>query len=546
MDVNWIIDSPFEALPVGDPQTTALAIDGDAALTYAELRERRNRFLHVLSDAGVQAGDRVGIMLLNSPDYVALYFAITRIRAIAVRLNFRLTPSELEYVIRDSGCQTVVLHSSRAPQLEPTRDGVPVRTWLSVQDGPEPRAWAPVADLDGASPGDPDLPGPAGSDPLMLMYTSGTTGRPKGVIWTHDNALWLASGQAVKWSYTPRTVAMTTGPLYHAGAFEVMLLAALYVHGTAAIMSSGGMTTRRIVDAIRGAGVTHVMLYPFLLYGLLRDNTVSRADIRPVERILCGGDPVLPWALTAVGEKFPGVELQQGYGLTEGGTMSTCLDHEDCFAHPDSVGRPFPLTMVRSVRADGTTAGCGEVGEIWVSSPTVTAGYWNKPEETAETYVDGWLRTGDLGRITDDGFLVIAGRAKDMIRSGVENIYPAEVEAVLVQHPDVAAVALVAVPDARYLEVGCAVVLRSQDTARADAVIEQELRSLATEKLAGYKGPAHYVFVDELPVNAAGKRQKHLLRSRAQRWAPRSSRSPGTARLTGPLLDPAALAVEET
>lgn len=515
MDINWIVDSPFEALPVGDPATTAVSIDGIDSLTYGQLRDLRNRYVTVLRDAGVEAGDRVGLMLLNSLDYIALYFAITRIGAIAVRLNFRLSPSELEYVLVDSGCSVVVLHTSRVPQLDPIRAGVPVRRWFALEDGPDPVPdWADEPALAAASAQDDDMSRPAGSDPLMLMYTSGTTGRPKGVIWTHDNALWLASGQSVKWSYTSRTVAMTTGPLYHAGAFEVMLLAALFVHGTAVTMSSGGMTTERIIETIRRASVTHVMLYPFLLYGLLRDESLSRADIGSLDRILCGGDPVLPWALSAVDVKFPGVELQQGYGLTEGGTMSTCLDHEDRFEHPDSVGRPMPLTQVRTVLEDGTSAGAGEVGEVWVRSPTVTAGYWNKPAETAETYVDGWLRTGDLGRITADGFLVITGRAKDMIRSGGENIYPAEVETALAVHPDVAAVAVVAVPDARYREVGCAVVVRSETgSARSDDAVEQDLRVHARDKLAAYKGPKHYAFVAELPVNAAGKLQKHLLRA---------------------------------
>lgn len=514
MDINWIVDSPFEPLPVGDPSTTALSIDGVEAMTYAQLRQQRNRYVHVLRGAGIEPGDRVGIMLLNSLDYVALYFAITRIGAIAVRLNFRLSPAELEYVLNDSGCKVVVLHASRAEQVTPIRDAVPTRRWFALPYGQDPvPSWASEPDLPSASTDDSDLPRPAGRDPLMLMYTSGTTGRPKGVVWTHDNALWLAALQSVKWSYTPQTVAMTTGPLYHAGAFEDLLLPALFVHGTAVSMSSGGMSTERIVDTIERASVTHTLLYPFLLYGLLREDGVSASGLGSLRLVVTGGDPVLPWALTAFDEKFPGVELQQAYGLTEGGTMSTCLDHRDRFTHPDSVGRPMPLTQVRTVRDSGTEADADEVAEVWVRSPTVTAGYWNKPAETAETFIDGWCRTGDLARITPDGFLVITGRAKDMIRSGGENVYPAEVEAVLATHPEVSAVAVVAVPDERYLEVGCAVVVGTEKGCDKETV-EQELRALAKEKLAGYKCPKHYVFEPELPVNASGKIQKHVLRAK--------------------------------
>ncbi|MFJ6263330.1 class I adenylate-forming enzyme family protein [Rhodococcus erythropolis] len=499
---------------MGDPDRVAISVDGNDSLTYTDLRHQRNRYVDVLTEAAVGPGDRVGIMLLNSLDYVALYFAIARIGAIAVRLNFRLSPDELEYVINDAGCSVVVMHTSRVSQLEPIRNRVQVTTWFSLVDGENPiPQWAPEPPLAKASIQDSDRPRPTGTDPLMLMYTSGTTGRPKGVIWTHDNALWLAANQSVKWSYTTRTVSLTTGPLYHAGAFEVLLLPALYVHGTAVTMSSGGLTTRRIVEAIARTSATHVMLYPFQLYELLRDETLQQ--LGSVTRILTGGDPVAPWALDTIDKKFPDVELQNAYGLTEGGTMSTCLDHVDRYRHPNSVGRPMPLTEVRTVGEDGTALVAGGVGEVWVRSPTVTAGYWNKPEATAETFVDGWLRTGDLGRITDDGFLILTGRAKDMIRSGGENIYPAEVEAVLASHPNVSAIAVVAVPNATYLEVGCAIVVRSELCVdRSEAQVEHDLRAFARQKLAGYKTPRHYVFVKELPINASGKVQKHLLRSR--------------------------------
>ena len=516
MDINWIVDSPFESLPVGDPSTLALSIDGVDSLTYGQLRELRNRYVHLLQEAGVKPGDRVGIMLLNSLDYVALYFAIARIGAIAVRVNFRLTPVELEYILTDSGCSAVVLHTSRIGQIAPIRHRVPVGHWLLIPDNQDPAPypdWARLAELDTLPTDDSDLPRPDGSDLLMLMYTSGTTGRPKGVMWTHDNALWLAFSQSLKWSYTSQTVAMTTGPLYHAGAFEVLLLPALFVHGTAVAMSSGGMSTQRIASTIGRVSVTHVMLYPFALYDLLREADLYRSDVCSLRAILSGGDPVLPWALIAAEQKFPGVEVQQGYGLTEA-TMSSCLDHVDRLAHPDSVGRPMPLTQVRTVGSDGAPVSVGEVGEVWIRSPWVARGYWHKPAETGETFVDGWCRTGDLGRVTPDGFLVLTGRAKDMIRSGGENIYPAEVEAALAEHPYVSAVAVIGVPHAKYIEVGCAVIVPTLDaTGRAEASVRQELQDFLEHRLASYKRPKHYVFVTELPLSAAGKLQKQLLRS---------------------------------
>jgi fatty-acyl-CoA synthase len=508
MDVNWILDSPCEAAPVGDRHAIALSVDGLESLTYEQLRERRDRFLRALLDAGVRPGDRVGIMLLNSLDYVALYFAIARAGAVAVRLNFRLAPAELSFIISDSGCTVLFLHSSRLPQLEPIRDEVPVRRWFYLSDTDDATMpdWTERPDL--GSTFDGELPRPQGTDPLMLMYTSGTTGRPKGSLWTHDNALWFANMQATMWSYTSSTVAMTTGPLYHAGAFEDLLLAALFAHGTAVMVSSTGLTTERIVSTVRRMGVTHALLYPFLLYDLLREKELNPDDLRSLRRILCGGDPMQPWALREVGERFADIELQQGYGLTEGGALSTVLAGEHAAAHPDSVGRPLPLTQVRTVHETGEPAQPDEIAEVWVRSPAISGVYWNRPDATRETFVEGWCRTGDLGRITPDGFLVLHGRAKDMIRSGGENIYPAEIEAVLSAHPDVAAIAVVAVPDEKYLEVGCAVVVASG----SGEGLEQRLRDLAGEKLAKFKCPRYYVFVDELPVNPSGKVQKRILR----------------------------------
>jgi fatty-acyl-CoA synthase len=517
MDINWIIDSPFELLPEGDPDADALSIDGEPSLTYRQLRALRDKWVAEFVAAGVVAGDRVGLLLLNSHDYVAAYFAIARIGAIAVRLNFRLTAPELQYIIGDSGCKVVLFHTSRAPQLEPIINDVPVELWISVKDDDSATPWAQGSAATGAVAGiDLDgLPQPAGTDPLMLMYTSGTTGRPKGVVWTHDNALWLALIQASKWGYTRSTVSLTTGPLYHAGAFEDLLLPALFMHGKAVAMSSGGLSTKRIVDAIHNAGATHVLLYPFLLYDLLRDPNVRDEQLATVGRFLTGGDPVLPWAIKAIEQRFPGVELQQAYGLTEGGTMSTLLEHADRFTHPESVGRPMPLTQVRTMRDDLTPALPGEVAEVWVRAPNVTAEYWNNPSATKETFVGGWCRTGDLGQITDDGFLVLVGRKKDMIRSGGENVYPVEVEAVLSTHEAVSGIAVVGVPDPEFLEVGCAVIVLADDWRhRNESEVQSKLQAHAREGLAGYKCPRHYVFIAELPINGAGKVQKHLLRQK--------------------------------
>ncbi|MFE7419907.1 class I adenylate-forming enzyme family protein [Rhodococcus sp. NPDC057529] len=512
MDINHIVDSPFRALPRGDKSAPAVSIDGTTWWTYADLRARRDCYVTALRDAGVVKGDRVGIILLNSLDYVALYFAIARIGAIAVRLNFRLAPAELSFLIEDSGSEVVFFHSSRSDQLEPVRGDLSVRTWFCLEDDDTPvPEWAMEPDLTCPDHGVDDLPRPAGNDPVMIMYTSGTTGRPKGSVWTHDNVMWFATIQAMQWGFTSETVTLTTGPLYHAGAFECFTLPALMVYGKAVIMSSGGMSAERIAGTIEAAQVTHALLYPFLIYDLIAMGAGELRKLDPLELIMSGGDPLQAWAIDALSEHLPHAVLNKGFGLTEGGGQSAVLVQEFSRSHAHTVGRPLPLTEIRVVASDDVDAAAGEVGEIWVRSPAISGLYWNRPEATKATFVHGWCRTGDLGQISEDGFLLVSGRSKDMIRSGGENIYPAEIEAALAHHPGVAAVAVVGVPDSKYLEVGCAVIVPAADSGPVDE-LESSVRDMVAARLAKYKCPRHYAFVDALPVSPAGKILKRELR----------------------------------
>jgi fatty-acyl-CoA synthase len=511
VDVSWITGSIRDVARTGGPQAQAISIDGEANWTYDELVNRSEELARGLAGIGVEPGDRVGILLLNSLDYFALYFAIARLGGISVRLNWRLAPSELEYIVNDSACAVLCFHSSLADRLDLVRGRGRVEHLLALE---EPGTGAPIPQwalpLDESARAQTPLPTVRieQDDVVMLMYTSGTTGRPKGVKWTHANTLWHASLQAMKFGFGEDTVALTTGPFYHAGAFEVFLLPALLSRGRAVGLSSGGFSIDRLVSVIEQTGVTDVLLYPFMLYDLLRHPRCDREALTSLRRIKCGGDTIMPWAADALRQSLPGVELVVTYGLTEGGANSTYLDFTDVASHGNTVGRPLPLTRVQVIRPDWTQAEPGEVGEIAVSGPAVSPGYWNAPEATAETFVDGWCRTGDLGTLDADGYLMVTGRLKDMIRSGGENIYPAEVEAVLTSHPAVRDAALIGVPDAKYVEVGCAVVVIDPRTPISD----EELREHCRAHLAAYKCPKHWVRVEELPRNPAGKVLKYQLR----------------------------------
>jgi fatty-acyl-CoA synthase len=511
MDLSWITAAASAQVPTGDPSMIAFSLESDHRVTYAELLELQNRYANALLALGVEAGDRVGILQFNCVEYIGLYFAIARIGAIAVRLNFRLTSSELEFALTDSGCEVVCVQPDFVERLEPIRDRVPMRECVVFHADPQGvPTWARSASsFAHHGTEEPAVRRPAGSDPVMLMYTSGTTGVPKAAVWTHETALGCAVAQVIEFGYGPSTVAMTTGPLYHAGAFETLLLPALLARGRAVCTRSGGFDIERVMDVAAREEVTDIMLYPFMVYDLMRMPGLDAARLPTLRRILTGGDPIMPWALDAARERFPGVEVTQGYGLTEA-TQSTCLDGVDCARHPDSIGRPFPLKEVRVARNDDTLADPGEVGEILIRGPGTCRSYWRRPEETASTFShDGWLRTGDMGRVSD-GLLFLAGRKKDMIRSGGENISPAEVEKALIAHPAIADVAVVAVPDSRYIEVGCAVLVLEAGAEISD----EEVRAYCRGHMASYKCPKHVARVQELPRNPSGKVLKAALRER--------------------------------
>lgn len=514
MDTSIITRAVLQPARTSAADRPALSF-GDTTWTYRELAKRVNAYANGLLELGVKRGDRVGILLLNSLEYVTLYLAVTRIGGIAVRLNWRLTAKELAYALDDSGTSILCTHDRFLAAIPPHGEGTPVHT-VVVFPHDEPAdlsrkeyVWQDILEVSRTN--DPDVALPTLEDPCMLMYTSGTTGRPKGALWTHGNSLWFAAMQVMRWRYDETTVALSTGPLFHVGSFEDHLLPTLVCGGHAVITPSGGFSYQRAVEVIERHGVTDALIYPFMLYDLLSAEDVHKLNLDSMRRVTTGGSPLLPWAVRRFQETFSHVSLEQVFGLTEGGAISTVMPSEHLDRHPDSVGTPLPLTEIRIVKNNNPheEAEFDEIGELWVRSPSVCIGYYGKPKETAETFVDGWCRTGDLARLTDDGFLYITGRTKDMIISGGENIYPAELEAVLSNHPGIRDVAIVGVPDATYQETVCAVIIPEPGaTIDADSVIRY-----SREHLAGYKKPHYVIFVDELPRNASGKVLKRTLRN---------------------------------
>ncbi len=498
----------------GGGDRPAISLEDGETWSYGELAATTNRYANGLLGCGVGPGDRVGMLLSNSLEYWALYLAITRIGAIAVRLNWRLTGEELRYALADSGTTVLCLHARFAETIAPVLAMTPVRTSIvfvadrELDGGSLPGAH-PQSVLELADPGEPAVPDPIETDPCMIMYTSGTTGYPKGALWTHGQTLWFGAMQALYWRYDQRSVHLGTTPMFHVSGFEDCVLAVLMSGGHAVHMRSTGLTVGRIVEVLRHHRCTDVFLLPATIYQWMSWSELDRVDVPDLRRVVTGGSPILGWAVDRIRDRFPQVRMEQVYGLTEGGAMTSAMDPERLDEHRTSVGRPLPLTEVKIVdAATGETLPPGGDGELWTRSPSVCGTYWGKPDATAETFVEGWCRTGDLARITADGFIYIIGRVKDMILSAGENIYPAEIENVLADHPAIQEAAVIGVPDPTYDETPCAaIVLNDGETLTVEEVV-----AYCRERIAGYKRPRHVVFVDALPRNASGKVLKRTLR----------------------------------
>lgn len=506
MDVGHILRSTRHSTASVARARPALSLAGDHTMTYGELDDLANRYANTLLRLGVRRGDRVAILSHNSLDYLPLYFAIASIGGVVVRVNFRLSPSELRYVLTDSGATALVTTQAFVEVVDAVRDNIPVRSFI-VLDGPPPEWAVPRVVVDEVETSPPDVPIPHGDDPAMLMYTSGTTGHSKGVVWTHDATMWHAALQALHYGFDGDTVAMTTGPLYHVGAFENFLSACLFVHGHGVVIPSLNLQLETVLAAMDRHEVTDAFVFSFMLNELLGSDEHTIPDLSGLRRIVAGGSGVRDDAAELLARKYPRAALQLAYGMTETGTSMTtgALSAAD---RSDAIGRPLPGYEIRVVDSRGADAAVGSEGEILARGPVVAEGYWNRPDDSTVAFSDGWCRSGDLGSVDADGVLHLSGRVKEIVRTGGENVHPGEVESVLITHAGVEDVAVIGVPDERLEEALCAVIVRSPGS----MVESEELITFVRGHIAGYKKPRHVVFADSLPRNASGKLLRQVLR----------------------------------
>jgi fatty-acyl-CoA synthase len=460
--------------------------------TYSDLGRRVERFAGALSAGGVVRGDRVGYLGLNHPSFLVAMFAASRLGAIFVPLNFRLAAPEIEFAVNDAGIHTLLVASTHEALVDGIRSSLCCRRYLPVE---------PLAE------GAPITASVAGADDVaLLMYTSGTTGRPKGAMLTHGNLWWNNVNALLTMDSLEDDVSLNSAPLFHIGGLNVTTLTTL-MKGAHLILHEQFAPDAFFDDVARYRVTTHFAVPAMLLF-LSQHERFESADLSSLRSIIVGGAPVPEPLLRRYLAR--GVALHQGYGMTETAPMVTFLSPEWSLSKLGSAGRTPLLTKLRLVQADGTTVTqAGVRGEICVKGPNVMAGYWQKPVETAEAIdADGWLHTGDVGELDEDGFLYVCDRLKDMVITGGENVYPAEVESVLYKHPAIGEVAVIGAPDEQWGEAVVAVVALKPGT----SLTLEELREFAAPSLAHYKLPTRLHFVAALPRNTTGKVLKGELR----------------------------------
>ena len=485
-----------------NPDLPALSFEGQTR-DYADFGRSVRHLAGALRRAGVNRGDRVGFLGFNHPVFLETLFATAALGAVFVPLNFRLTGAELEFIVNDAGIHTLLADAPRAAVIDSVRTRLCCRHYVAFEDAVQ--GWQPLADFVSGALSLHEAERVVMDDTAIIMYTSGTTGRPKGAMLTHGNFFWNNVNARFGPENLAADISLTCAPLFHIGGLNVTTLISLQSGGHVVLHRS--FDPGLVIADIERYRVQTMFGAPAMFLFMAQHPAFAGADLSSLQILVCGGAPVPENLITLY--KARGIRLCQGYGLTETAPFATFLGSRWIETKCGSAGTPPLYGDVRVVNSDNRPLTHGERGEVCVRAPNVMKGYWNRPDATRDAIdAEGWFHTGDVGYFDADGFLFLCDRVKDMVITGGENVYPAEVESVLYEHPAIAEVAVIGLPVAKWGEAVTAVV-RLVPGASLDL---EDLRGFAGERLARYKLPSRLCFLDEMPRNPAGKVLKFQLR----------------------------------
>jgi fatty-acyl-CoA synthase len=499
------------------PNKKALIYE-DTPITYKELNDNINRFANYMQAKGIKKGDRVSVMILNCPEFVEIYFAAAKLGVIFVPLNFRMVGPEVEYQLNDSGTRLFVFNDMFTETVNSIRSRVKVEhdKYIFLKSrfpgAPVRPDWASdysevVRDYPADEP-QPDKPVEL-NDPLAILYTSGVTGDPKGAVVSHQQTFFKNFQVVLYTDIRPDDTILAQLPLFHSGG--LFITATPTFNRGATLILRQGFNPEQFANDIARYKATVIFALTTMWRFILDSGRLDEIDKSSV-RIIAGGGERTPEGLFHELAKR-GLFMQQGFGQTENSAMMM-LPKEDIIRKMGSVGLPGFFTEVWIVDNEGNEVPPGVIGRIVARGPTVMSGYWEKPDETSETIVDGILHTGDLGYRDEECYFYIVDRAKDMYRSGGENVYPAEVEKVLIDYPKISNVAIIGVPDKKWGETGKAFVVLSEE---GTELTLEELREFLNGKVAKFKFPTRLEIMDELPITASGKVKKVELKKKEKK-----------------------------
>lgn len=476
--------------------------------SFAELNGRSNRAANFLREkCGVVKGDRVSILAHNSVIYVDLLYGLAKIGAVFAPLNWRLVATELVYIVHNCAPKVLLCGPEFTAVLAAMQPDLSVEHLVAVEGADIAGAWVYEDEVAAAKDGEPERPLLSPNDTACILYTSGTTGRPKGAMIPHRQIVWNCINTVISWGLTDRDVSPILTPMFHAGGLFVFLMPLYYLGGRVVLTRTFDLEAS--LKTIAAEKCTVLLGVPTIFQMWMNTPQFAQTDFSSIRWFISGAAPC-PVSLIDAWREATGKPFRQGYGLTEVGTNCFTMTDAESGRKVGSVGKPVFHSAVRLVDADGNDVAAGETGELIICGPHVTSGYWKNAAATAASLQDGWFYTGDMARQDEDGFFYIAGRFKDMIISGGENVYAVEVEAVFREHEAVADAALIGRPDEKWGEVGLMITVLKENHSATEA----ELREFCRQRLAAYKVPKQAIFTDALPYSPYGKVLKPALKAK--------------------------------